>query len=97
MKARYFFFNLLQTEIINVIAFYFTEDPVNILKHTKPPVNSVLKMFVDLFSIPETTTLFYTNDNKVLIDILVRQLADLSAGDPLRKWYGIKVTYESRN
>jgi hypothetical protein len=38
-------------------------------------------MLVDLFSIPETTTLFYTNDVKVLIDILVRQLSDLSAGD----------------
>jgi len=51
------------------------------LKHTKPPVNSVLKMLVDLFSIPETTNLFYTNDIKVLIDILVRQLSDLSPGD----------------
>lgn len=58
-----------------------TEDPVFVLKHTKPPVNSVLKMLVDLFSIPETTQLFYTNDIKVLIDILVRQLSDLSAGD----------------
>lgn len=38
-------------------------------------------MLVDLFSIPETTSLFYTNDIKVLIDILVRQLSDLSAGD----------------
>lgn len=59
----------------------FSEDPVFVLKHTKPPINSVLKMLVDLFSIPETTTLFYTNDIKVLIDILVRQLSDLSAGD----------------
>ncbi|CAO1398742.1 unnamed protein product [Diamesa tonsa] len=63
------------------------EDPVFVLKHTEPPINSVLKMLVDLFSIPETTTLFYTNDIKVLIDILVRQLSDLSAGDKLRKWY----------
>ncbi|XP_070508314.1 NCK-interacting protein with SH3 domain [Chironomus tepperi] len=63
------------------------EDPVFVLKHTKPPINSVLKMLVDLFSIPETTNLFYTNDIKVLIDILVRQLSDLCAGDPIRKWY----------
>lgn len=41
-------------------------------------------MFVDLFIAPETANLFYTNDNKVLIDILVRQLSDLSAGDPVR-------------
>ena len=54
-----------------------------VLKHTKPPVNSVLKILVDLFSIPETTNLFYTNDIKVLIDILVRQLSDLCAGDPV--------------
>lgn len=38
-------------------------------------------MFVDLFSTKETAALFYTNDNKVLIDILVRQLSDLSPGD----------------
>ncbi|KAG5684601.1 hypothetical protein PVAND_013826 [Polypedilum vanderplanki] len=63
------------------------EDPVFVLKHTKPPINSVLKILVDLFSIPETTNLFYTNDIKVLIDILVRQLSDLSPGDVHRKWY----------
>lgn len=40
-------------------------------------------MLVDLFSKPETAGLFYTNDNKVLIDILVRQLSDLSAGNPV--------------
>lgn len=40
-------------------------------------------MFVDLFATRETAGLFYTNDNKVLIDILVRQLSDLSAGDPV--------------
>ena len=32
-------------------------------------------MLVDLFSRPETASIFYTNDNKVLIDILVRQLS----------------------
>jgi len=63
--------------------FFFVDDPVKLLKHTSPPSNSVLKMFVDLFSLPETASLFYTNDNKVLIDILVRQLSDLSPGDPV--------------
>ena len=63
---------------------FIAEDPVFVLKHTKPPINSVLKMLVDLFSIPETTALFYTNDIKVLIDILVRQLSDLSPGDVVR-------------
>lgn len=54
-----------------------------VLKHTKPPVNTVLKMLVDLFSIPLTASMFYTNDVKVLIDILVRQLSDLCCGDPV--------------
>uniref|UniRef100_A0A2M4ARI4 Putative coeffector of mdia rho gtpase regulates actin polymerization and cell adhesion turnover n=1 Tax=Anopheles triannulatus TaxID=58253 RepID=A0A2M4ARI4_9DIPT len=63
------------------------EDPVHTLKHTPVSINPVLKMLVDLFSRPETASIFYTNDNKVLIDILVRQLSDLSAGEPIRKWY----------
>lgn len=63
--------------------YLFSEDPLNIFEHSTPPINSVLKMFVDLFIAPETANLFYTNDNKVLIDILVRQLSDLSAGDPV--------------
>lgn len=62
------------------------EDPACILKHTPPPANSVLKMFVDLYSTVETADLFYTNDNKVLIDILVRQLSDLSPGDHVSFW-----------
>lgn len=57
---------------------------MKILRHFTHNINSVLKMFIDLFSLPETAGLFYSNDNKVLIDILVRQLSDLSAGDPVR-------------
>ncbi|XP_055585691.1 NCK-interacting protein with SH3 domain [Uranotaenia lowii] len=63
------------------------EDPVHTLKHTPAHTNPVLKMLVDLFSRPETASIFYTNDQSVLIDILVRQLSDLSAGEPIRKWY----------
>lgn len=61
----------------------FIDDPVNILPYSTQTVNSVLKMCNDLFSTPETAGLFYTSDSKVLIDILVRQLTDLSAGDPV--------------
>lgn len=57
------------------------EDPVRIFEHVPAPPNSVLKLFVDLFSNAQTAALFYTNDTKVLIDIIVRQLADLSPGD----------------
>lgn len=71
------------------------EDPVFVLKHTKPPINSVLKILVDLFAIPETTNLFYTNDIKVLIDILVRQLSDLSAGDVVSFLKLIKISLKN--
>lgn len=57
------------------------EDPVRIFEHQPVPPHSVLKLFVDLFSNAQTAALFYTNDTKVLIDIIVRQLADLSPGD----------------
>lgn len=50
-------------------------------------MNSVLKMFIDIFSIPETAGMFYTNDNKVLIDIIVRQLTDLCAGNPVSLFF----------
>ncbi|XP_055384761.1 NCK-interacting protein with SH3 domain [Condylostylus longicornis] len=63
------------------------EDPVKILKHSSNCINSVLKIFIDIFSLSETANLFYTNDVKVLIDIMVRQLSDLSAGDKLRRNY----------
>jgi hypothetical protein len=36
---------------------------------------------VDLLSRKTTADLFYTNDVKVLIDIVVRNIADLSPGD----------------
>ncbi|XP_075156202.1 NCK-interacting protein with SH3 domain isoform X2 [Haematobia irritans] len=63
------------------------EDPVKVLKHSTDCMNSVLKMFIDMFSVSETAAMFYTNDTKVLIDIIVRQLTDLCAGDPLRRCY----------
>lgn len=58
------------------------EDPLKFFEDAPKAVpNAVLKLFVDLFATAETAALFYSNDNKVLIDILVRQLSDLSAGD----------------
>lgn len=41
----------------------------------------MFKIFYDLFSSDKTAALVYTNDIKVLIDIIVRQLTDLSPGD----------------
>lgn len=38
-------------------------------------------MFIDLFGNDTTASLFYTNDVKVLIDIVLRQLMDIAPGD----------------
>lgn len=63
------------------------EDPVRIFDHEPAPPHSLLKLFKDLFSRRTTADLFYTNDTKVLIDIIVRNIADLSPGDPKRHDY----------
>ncbi|CAK1581789.1 unnamed protein product [Parnassius mnemosyne] len=63
------------------------EDPVHIFDHEPAPAHSVLKLVIDLFSRKKTAEHFYTNDVKVAIDIIVRQLADLSPGDTHRHEY----------
>ncbi|KAG8231623.1 hypothetical protein J437_LFUL010301 [Ladona fulva] len=72
----------------NVIGNQRTWDPVGAFssaRHsTSVQTHSVLKLVGDLFGDTHTAALFYTNDTKVLIDILVRQLSDLSPGDQRR-------------
>ncbi|XP_038215929.1 NCK-interacting protein with SH3 domain [Zerene cesonia] len=63
------------------------EDPVRIFDHEPAPTHAVLKLVIDLFSRKKTADHFYTNDVKVAIDIIVRQLADLSPGDARRQQY----------
>lgn len=63
------------------------EDPVRIFDHQPEPPHSLLKLFLDLFSQQSTADLFYTNDVKVLIDIVVRNISDLSPGDKRRQQY----------
>ncbi|XP_057335726.1 NCK-interacting protein with SH3 domain [Microplitis mediator] len=60
------------------------EDPVRIFDHQPAPMHSVLKLFIDIFSMDITASLFYTNDIKVLIDIVLRQLFDIPPGDKRR-------------
>lgn len=62
----------------------FLEDPVRIFDHEPAPPHSVLKLFLDLFDKESTANLFYTNDIKVLIDIVVRNISDISPGDKVR-------------
>ncbi|GIX85499.1 NCK-interacting protein with SH3 domain [Caerostris extrusa] len=60
------------------------EDPCKILTLSKDTANSVMKFMVDMFSFPELIDLFYLNDIKVLLDIIVRQLTDLLPGEQKR-------------
>ncbi|PRD20348.1 UNVERIFIED_CONTAM: Nckipsd [Trichonephila clavipes] len=57
------------------------EDPCKILSHNKGTTNSIMKFMVDMFTFPELIDLFYLNDIKVLLDIIVRQLTDLLPGE----------------
>lgn len=54
----------------------FTEDPARFLEHRPYPANSLLKMITDIFTSEDTSNLFYKNDVKVLIDIVLRNLID---------------------
>ncbi|NP_001123414.1 NCK-interacting protein with SH3 domain [Xenopus tropicalis] len=63
------------------------DDPVAIFKHQPQPPHSVLKILQDVFASKDTAHLFYHTDMMVMIDIIVRQIADLSPGDKLRMEY----------
>ncbi|XP_026506178.1 NCK-interacting protein with SH3 domain isoform X2 [Terrapene carolina triunguis] len=63
------------------------DDPVCIFKHQPQPPHSVLKFLQDIFASKDTANIFYHTDMMVMIDITVRQIADLSPGDKLRMEY----------
>ncbi|XP_068251129.1 NCK-interacting protein with SH3 domain [Palaemon carinicauda] len=63
------------------------EDPLAMFDHEPRPPNSVLKMMRDLYSTRATASIFYTNDEKVVCDIIIRQLTDLPADDKRRNEY----------
>ncbi|XP_061423137.1 NCK-interacting protein with SH3 domain isoform X3 [Lethenteron reissneri] len=63
------------------------EDPVDMFEHAPRPPHSVLKFLQDMFCERETAAIFYHTDMLVMIDIIVRQLSDLSAGDKMRMEY----------
>ena len=55
------------------------DDPAEIIG-PRSGVNSIHKLVLDVFSTEDCISHFYTNDLMVLIDIIVRQLADLGPG-----------------
>ena len=58
-----------------------SDDPVKMFEFKPQPPNSVLKLFHDLYADLTTADLLYTNDAKVLMDIIVGRLSNLSPGD----------------
>ncbi|XP_072328088.1 NCK-interacting protein with SH3 domain isoform X3 [Scyliorhinus torazame] len=63
------------------------DDPVNIFKHQPQPPHSVLKFLQDVFTDKDTARIFYRTDMMVMIDIIVRQISDLSPGEKIRMEY----------
>ncbi|XP_030841299.1 NCK-interacting protein with SH3 domain [Strongylocentrotus purpuratus] len=62
-------------------------DPVKVFDHCSDTQDSLLKFMADMFSSPVTSDLFYSNDMKVLIDIIVRLIKDSNPGDQVRTEY----------
>lgn len=50
-------------------------------EHEPRPPHSVLKMMRDMYSTRTTASIFYTNDERVVCDIIIRQLTDLPSDD----------------
>ncbi|XP_071960516.1 NCK-interacting protein with SH3 domain-like [Antedon mediterranea] len=63
------------------------DDPISMFDFEPKPQNSMVKFLADIFSSTETSNIFYTNDMRVLIDIVIRQLTDLNPGDKNRTDY----------
>jgi len=72
--------------MLNVVA-YIPVDPIDILDHPRDAPNSVFKLTTDVFSSKKAAELFYTNDIKVLIDIVTRCVTDLGPGEKRRTSY----------
>lgn len=67
----------------------YAEDPLAMFEHEPRPPHSILKMMRDMYSTRATASIFYTNDERVVCDIIIRQLTDLPADDKVgsRKCY----------
>ncbi|KAK4319971.1 hypothetical protein Pmani_009130 [Petrolisthes manimaculis] len=63
------------------------EDPLAMFEHEPRPLHSVLKMMRDMYATQATASIFYTNDERVVCDIVIRQLADLPSDDSRRSDY----------
>ena len=46
--------------------------------------NSVIQFLKDMFSNDDTSNMYYTNDVKVMLDIVLRNITDKPHGDKVR-------------
>lgn len=63
------------------------EDPTALFQYPRSSPDAVLKFVTDIFSSQDTSEFFYTSDMKILIEIVLRQLTDLSPGAGMRTEY----------
>ncbi|XP_022800633.1 NCK-interacting protein with SH3 domain-like isoform X2 [Stylophora pistillata] len=63
------------------------EDPTALFQYPRSSPDAVLKFVTDIFSSQDTSEFFYTSDMKILIEIVLRQLTDLSPGTGMRTEY----------
>ena len=61
-----------------------TDDPISVFEEALNAPNPVLKILCDLFLESDTSDVFYTNDAKVLVDIIIRKLSSLSSGNQVK-------------
>lgn len=59
---------------------FLLEDPTALFSYPRACPDSVLKFLTDIFSSRDTAGFFYTSDMMILIEIVLRQLTDLSPG-----------------
>ena len=67
------------------LVFVFTEDPTALFSYPRACPDSVLKFLTDIFSSRDTADFFYTSDMMILLEIVLRQLTDLSPGAGVSK------------
>ena len=65
---------------IIVFHYCFIEDPTAKFHYPRSCPDAVLKFLTDIFSSRDTSEFFYSSDMKILIEIVLRQLANLSPG-----------------
>ncbi|CAG7726569.1 unnamed protein product [Allacma fusca] len=76
---------LLTQKIVHLLLW--EQDPISVVNQDCKCPDSVLKLLLEMFTCSMTADLFYTNDTKVLIDIVIRSLMNWEPGEKKRTLY----------